>query len=79
MRGTGSPRVRRVSTAAGLCLLATTLLTGYTTSAVPTAASPAGSSWSDTQPVTRETTATDGTAEVDKRVVTVTADRTRES
>lgn len=78
MRGTGSPRVRRVSTAAGLCLLATTLLTGYTTSAVPTAASPAGSSWSDTQPVTRETTATDGTAEVDKRVVTVTADRTRD-
>lgn len=78
MRGTGSPRVRRVSTAAGLCLLATTLLTGYTTAAVPTAASPASSPWSGTQSLTRETTTADGTAGVDKRVVTVTADRTRD-
>lgn len=78
MRGTGSSRVRRVSTAAGLCLVATTLLTGYTTASVPTAASAEGSSWSGKQALTRETTAADGSAVVDKRTVTVSADRTRD-
>ena len=79
MRDTRSSRVRRVSMAAGLCLVATTLLTGYTSASVHTAMAPTvGAPWSDTKVLTRETTAADGTAVVDRRTVTVTADRTTE-